>query len=304
MQNAEFIERNACISCGENHITVLSEGKFNEGPLKRFIEEDPWGSEHPAPFLLQKEWSFVRCETCGMSFHRYILSPEWSERKFSKWMSQEAIDAFEKSYKTPDTIFQKGRYNAAHVLQIESLTRDIRNGSTTRILDFGCGYGEFLSMCAAFGFDAYGVDRATARLDGSAYEKVFAEIGDVAHIAPFHALSLFEVLEHLDDPKSLVVELRNLIIPGGILVLEVPDCTGVTNITSRYDYYKIHPLEHINGFTPSTLKDFVNRLGFESIDKQLACVTDDSKIIAKNIVKRLVKPLLKPTTQMYFRKTQ
>ena len=301
-KSATFTDRNNCISCGGNQLLALSSGKFDEGSLKHFIEDDPWGEEHPLPFLVGKEWCFVSCKNCGMSFHRYILSPEWSERKFSKWMSQEAIDAFESSYKTPNTVFQKGRANAAHVLQIERLTREIRDNVATRILDFGCGYGEFLSMCAAFGFEGYGVDRSTARHQGGCYENIFSEIEEVAHLAPFHALTLFETVEHLDDPKNIMLQLRELLISGGILVVEVPDCTGVTDIITQNDYYKIHPLEHLNGFTPETLRKFVIGLGFEPIDKQFASVTDDSKIIAKNIVKRLIKPFMKSTTQMYFRK--
>jgi hypothetical protein len=56
--------------------------------------------------------------------------------------------------------------------------------------------------------------------------------------------------------------LRARLVPGGILVLETPDCSGITGIVSRRDYDNIHPLEHINGFTPATLRKMAERLGF------------------------------------------
>lgn len=300
-ESALFVERSACISCGANSLVELSNGRFDEGAVQRFIAEDPWG-EHPAPFLRGKRWSYVACQDCGLTFHRHILSPEWNERRFSRWMSQEAIESFEKPFKTPANEFLKAARYTAHVLQIEKLTRGIRGKAAPRVLDFGCGYGGFLSMCGMYGFDAYGVDRSSAKRENSSFAKVFAEISEVTSMAPFHALTLFEVLEHLDDPHGLLRQLSEMLADGGILVLETPNCEGVRNIETRDDYNRIHPLEHINGFTPKTLKRFAERLGFAPITKPLACVTSDARKIARNVAKRLCAPALQATTQLYFRK--
>ncbi len=300
-ETAKFAVRTACINCGGTGLVELSRGRFDEGAVQRFIEEDPWG-EHPAPFLREQQWSFVACKHCGQMFHRYILEPEWNERRFSKWMSQDAIEEFGKRLKTPVSEFRKAAGYTAHVLQIEQLTRAQRGSEAPRVLDFGCGYGGFLSMCSLYGFDAVGVDRSSAKRDHGGFTRVFPEIEDVAEMAPFHALTLFEVLEHLDDPRNLMLRLRDLLADGGVLVLETPDCSGVSNIETRSDYDKIHPLEHINGFTPETLKGFAARLGFAQIAKPVGIVTCDFKKAAKGLAKRLLRPMLKPMTQLYFRK--
>jgi 2-polyprenyl-3-methyl-5-hydroxy-6-metoxy-1,4-benzoquinol methylase len=244
----------------------------------------------------------VACQDCGLAFHRHILAPDWNERRFSKWMSQEAIEAFEKPFRTPSNEFRRGADYTAHVLRIERLTLSVRGSSAPRVLDFGCGYGGFLSMCSLYGFDAYGVDRSSAKRDNNTFSRVVAEIEEVEEFAPFHALTLFEVLEHLDDPHGLMLRLRDLLCPGGVLVLETPDCTGVRKIESRYEYAKIHPLEHINGFTPETLIRFAKRLGFTPVAKPLACVANDLNRVVKTVAKGLLGPFMKPTTQMYFRK--
>ena len=298
-ETAVFFERTACISCSGNKLRELSSGLFNEGLVERFIKEDPWG-EHPAPFLKGNRWSYVRCQDCELSFHRHILTPEWNERRFSKWMSQEAIEAFEKRFKTSANEFRKASSQTAHVLQIEQLTRKLRGSAAPRLLDFGCGYGSFLTMCSMYGFDAVGVDRSSAKRENGSFTKVFAEIEEVAAMAPFHALTLFEVLEHLDDPHNLMLKLRDLLAPGGVLVLETPDCSGVIDIETRSDYYKIHPLEHINGFTPKTLKRFADRLGFSYITKPVSSVACDFKKMGKALTKNMLRSVLKPTTQMYF----
>jgi hypothetical protein len=64
-ETAKFNERTACINCGGSDLIELSTGRFDEGSVYQFIEEDPWG-EHPAPFLRGQQWSFVACQDCDM----------------------------------------------------------------------------------------------------------------------------------------------------------------------------------------------------------------------------------------------
>jgi len=279
----------------------LSTSRFDEGLTNEYISSDPWG-ESPVPFLKGQRWNYVACEECGQAFHSNILTPEWNERRFSKWMTQAAIEAFEKTFKTPGSDFRTAAAYTAHVLRLEKLTRQLRAGASPRVLDFGCGYGGFLSMCSMYGFDAVGVDRSSAKRENGIHARVFAEIEEVEGLSPFHALTLFEVVEHLDDPRSLVERLAKLLVRGGILILEAPDCSGVTDIKARSDYNKIHPLEHINGFTPKTLKLFAERLGFEHIRRTTTFVACDWITAGRSGAKQLVNSLLAPTTQMYFRK--
>ncbi len=109
---------------------------------------------------------------------------------------------------------------------------------------------------------------------------------------------MIEVLEHLDDPMSILEALRKRLNPGGVLVVEVPDTTGVTAIKSQSDYYKIHPLDHINAFTPETLVAFVGAAGFSPIRKGPAFVTTSPVRLAKDVAKAALK---QKGTQRYFK---
>lgn len=300
-QQAKFNERTSCISCKSNDLDELSSGKFEEGLVKRFINADPWG-EHPAPFLKGNKWSFVSCNECGQTFHRYILSPKWNKRKNSKWMSQKAIEKFNADNVPPEAEFNTAMSNTAHVLQIEKLTREIRNDNPVRVLDFGCGYGEFLSMCSIYGYEAYGVDQSTAKLENNSYDKVYPEIKAITHLAPFHVITLFETLGHLDNPIDTMLKLDKLLIKGGVLILEVPNCEGVEDITTMSDYRNIHPLENINAFTPESLKNFAVNLGYKRIPLPMTCVASGKLKVAKKVVRNIVGPALKDYTRMYFRK--
>jgi 2-polyprenyl-3-methyl-5-hydroxy-6-metoxy-1,4-benzoquinol methylase len=185
------------------------------------------------------------------------------------------------------------------VLRLELLTREIRSGAL-RLLDFGCGHGGFVAMCRLYGFDAIGVDRSSAKRSNASVPIV---AGLDAVDGPFHAVTLFEVLQHLDDPRGALATLAPRLVRGGVLVLETPDCSGVTAIRTHSDYLKIHPLDHINGFMPQSLRHLAERVGFAPIDRPTAHVTAERLRVARGEVKRVIGGLMRPTTQQYFRKT-
>ena len=294
---ATFIERANCINCESGRIAVIARGKYIDQPLLGFINADPWGT-NPVPYLKDAEWILVQCADCHQNFHKRILSPEWNEKRFSEWMSAEAILEFEKRLgNAAARHFENGRELVAHALRIEKLTRIIRRvDEPVRVLDFGCGWGQFLAVCQQFGFDVAGVDRSEARR-GRSPVPIFAELSDVT--GQFHAITLFEVLEHLDNPSVTLRELSPFLAPGGILILETPDCSGITGIHSLSDYHKIHPLEHINAFTHETLKSIAERAGFRCIARGSAQVTADlARVIrteAKHVLGRDGR-----STQLYF----
>ena len=99
-----------------------------------------------------------------------------------------------------------------------------------RVLDFGCGSGEFLSRLQehvdvdAYGFDFNPVGSNAAREKG--YQLIH-EL-DAANLpgAPFDAITMFQVLEHLSSPFEMLEKLKSLLRPGGLFIVSVPDCSG------------------------------------------------------------------------------
>lgn len=305
-EKALFVDREKCITCGSANLVQVSSGLFSDDPLHSFIKNDPWG-ESPLPYVNDEQWIFVRCDDCSTRFHRRILSPKWNEKCYSEWITQESMEKFLASQNTPQNNFDKARRNISHVLRLEKLTRDIRGDEAVRVLDFGCGWGEFLSMCDRFRFDGYGIDFSPDRRKQGRVS-IFPGIDDLRRELDgggsgfFHVATMFQVLEHLADPHGALKSLNDLIMPGGILILETPDCTGVEGILSFRDYQAIHPLNHINAFTPASMRKIAESTGFTSINSSVAHVTCDFKRVIKTEGKRVLGRFLKPTTEQYFRK--
>ena len=279
-----FDIRDRCVGCDATESIELASGKFSDEPLRGFIQADPWG-ENPMPLLKDHKWALHQCARCGQKQHRYVLSPEWNEVRFSKWMSEDAIRQFEAQHGSGGT---SALDHVAHVLRLRKL-------GVSRVLDFGCGFGRFLEMCRLFGMHAVGVDRSNARRSGAGIQ-IFAELNDVE--GKFDAITMFEVLEHLDDPLSTLRSLTRRLKPEGLMIVEVPDTSGVTGITNRNDYYKIHPLDHINAFTPASLVKIMRNAGFEPIRKDPVFATTSLIRVVKDLAKAALK---QNTTQRYFR---
>jgi SAM-dependent methyltransferase len=109
------------------------------------------------------------------------------------------------------------------------------------IIDIGCGRGELVSQLGSGGHDAVGLDIAgdllqlartgspTTRLvNGDAEQLPFAD-GSADRV------SFIEVLEHVDDPRSVVSEGCRVLRPGGVIVAAVP-----TGYTERL-FSRLHP---------------------------------------------------------------
>ena len=287
-KEAEFLDRSQCINCGSSNLKKLSGGFFGDDPLCSLIENDPWG-ESPMSFIEKKKWSFVQCKDCAQMFHKYILSPEWNEVRFESWMTADAMEKFSEPKNTIETNFNKTKQHVTHILRLEKMTQKIRGNKPVRILDFGCGWGDFLATADRFGFIGYGVDRSSARRKLGQHGVIFQDIEELKNERnSFHVITLFEVLEHLDTPLTVLKSLSKLIVPGGILVLETPDCAGVTNIKDMTTYRKIHPLDHINAFTSETLSSIAGHAGFRKIKPCLSIITTNRAKIIKSEIKHLL----------------
>lgn len=99
---------------------------------------------------------------------------------------------------------------------------------TRRILDAGCGTGGNLAMLKEFG-DVTGVElehmavEAARQRTGGSVRILEGGIPDgLPKGESFDVITMFDVLEHLDDPVGAVNALRELLTPTGQLVITVP----------------------------------------------------------------------------------
>lgn len=90
------------------------------------------------------------------------------------------------------------------------------------ILDFGCGNGGFLLRARDIATSVVGIDADNCLKEWFAQEKLpmFSCIEEVS--GKFDVITLFHVLEHIADPRSMLMKIADKLEIGGQLIVEVP----------------------------------------------------------------------------------
>jgi SAM-dependent methyltransferase len=129
-----------------------------------------------------------------------------------------------------------------------------------RLLDVGCGHGWFLEAAHADGWRAEGLEMLSdrAELGGD----VVIHNGTLAnHTLPASAydlVTLWHVLEHMNRPGEALAAVRELLAPGGICVIAVPnkDAAGLRRAKERWVWCQ-PPYTHPWHFTEGSLKSIL-----------------------------------------------
>jgi O-antigen chain-terminating methyltransferase len=138
-----------------------------------------------------------------------------------------------------------------------------------RVLDIGCGRGEFLSLLRDAGISAYGVDSDESMVDAGRASGVEVLLVDafvhLRGLAPGAVDGIFcsQVAEHLETPQLVaLLELsKRALAPGGVVVIETPNPESLS-ILSRFFYTD---LTHVRPIHPDALRWAMEAVGFDAV---------------------------------------
>lgn len=141
----------------------------------------------------------------------------------------------------------------------------------TRILDIGCGGGDFISTLAAPGRALFGVEPDPMAREVAAARGVTVEAGTAetipARIAAqtFDVILMTHVLEHCADPGQALRNVRSLLAPGGGFYCEVPNCAALHFRTYAEISEMLDVPRHVHFFTAGSLRRLLEPSGFEVV---------------------------------------
>jgi SAM-dependent methyltransferase len=143
---------------------------------------------------------------------------------------------------------------------------------SARVLDIGCAAGYFLRVVAREGHDVLGVEPSAA-IAAEAVRELGSErvhIGALETAPPglgfapgsFDLVTLWDVIEHVPDPQSMLRQARTLLKPGGRLLLETQNVGSrwARLLGRRWHHYKHE--EHLFHFDPVTIARLLDQCGF------------------------------------------
>lgn len=202
-------------------------------------------------------WTYRACAECG---HRFAAIPA-AEADSLEALYQDEYAGFRE-----DPVFQA-------VIR-ERLRADFgaRLPAGGRILDVGCGNGEFMAAAREAGYRVTGTDISVPAVELCRSRGLDAVAGDFLTLpfdGEFDAVTMWDVIEHLPDPAAFVSRARSLLRPGGYLVIKTPGVTdrmfAMVKVAPRMAASVLHE-DHIQFFTPRSFSRLGERTGFAEVD--------------------------------------
>lgn len=137
-----------------------------------------------------------------------------------------------------------------------------------RFLDIGCGVGHYLALAQAHFSQLVGVEPSLTGVQASR-EKGFEVIHDYFHEGlsfddRFDAITIIEVLEHLEQPTVFLRQVANLLHDDGVLLVEVPNGQ---RIMEQQLFYNLCT-DHIQYFSVTSLVELARQAGLTVIAVQ------------------------------------
>ncbi len=213
------------------------------------------------PVCINDALQIVKCAHCGMVF----VNPQPTENALQNYYSAQNLMQQE----------SWSSYFEHQPKQIADLWsrrfRDIRrltNGRNVRLLDVGSGYGDFLHTARQAGWQVHGFEfsEPVAEISRKKYG-ISVAVGEIFDLPAarnsFDVITIWHVLEHLRNPLAVLKRCRELLVPGGILVIEVPNLHFLARKSYRF------PLSmtlHLYHFSARTLPPLVERASFKVLE--------------------------------------
>ena len=213
-------------------------------------------------FLTKEEFKIVQCSKCGLKY----LNPRPDEKEISFY------------YESPDYISHDSHPQNIHnylYSKVRNYTRRKKlnlveeHSKGRKILDIGCGTGEFISYCKELGWDVTGVEpnpkprEYAIRMN---HVNVLDEAGLEKIVNPsFDVITLWHVLEHIHLLDERMLKISQILNELGTLIIAVPnsnswDANYYNKFWAAYDLPR-----HLYHFSQNTIKQLAHNFGFEIV---------------------------------------
>ncbi len=211
-------------------------------------------------FLFEKEsFPFVRCGACG---HVYVSEVPRDNVHF-----EDAFFANKRIRALDDHPVRAERMRRF----VKALERHLGPRKDLAILDVGCGKGWNLAFLKNAGYvQTRGADInreaiLTARHHGLEVDEGYLEDQKYPD-GSFDAVLMDQVIEHLENPKSLLREAHRILRKGGVFWASVPNIRAWhIRLFLKQRHRHFEGSRHLNYYTPASFADLFRRTGFEPV---------------------------------------
>ena len=218
---------------------------------------------------------YDKCESCG---HIYCATPPKEDAVKNLYNSDSAIKSVQSKIYLDDDLFLKrveaiARPKVSFVHDVMSVLKEKRIG---KWVDIGSGAGEILFAATDAGWDASGIesDQEECNYEKSKGLKVINEYLSEETFTRLlqgaQVVSLFNVLEHIPDPRGFLNNIAG-VLDCGFLIFEVPRHPSLSSLSSELfpemACRHIYPPDHLHIFSEKSANILLEGTGFDVVGK-------------------------------------
>jgi ubiquinone/menaquinone biosynthesis C-methylase UbiE len=210
--------------------------------------------DHP----LEGGYDVVCCQQCGFVFADTAVTQSVYDAFYARMSKYEDQQTATGGGDTPWDA-ERLQYTAT------DLSRFLQH-KTARILDIGCANGGLLQALQRLGYaNVHGIDPAPACVRNAQARGLAVSTGSLFALPDgleaADCVILSHVLEHVQELRSALHRLPEILRPGGVLYVEVPDASRYTELlTAPFQDFNT---EHINHFSPLGLRNLLEPAGWQ-----------------------------------------
>ncbi len=221
----------SCKICGSLNITKIFDAANTHG--RHILDESV-------------KFGIYRCNDCSAVF---VGSISVDKEYFSKYYPP---DYYTSGVKWPLANQVLGLFGRMVLRFKESdiLKNACRNGDAKlKILDIGCGSGEFLANISSNIFEKYGQEinpqgqEKCRQRNIEVIDKELKESGLKADF--FDVITMWHVLEHLDTPSQLLLEAHRILRKNGVLIIATPNTDSLGFKYGRHKWFHMDSPRHL-----------------------------------------------------------
>ena len=136
-----------------------------------------------------------------------------------------------------------------------------------KILDIGCGSGQFLYEMNSLGLKTWGIEPGKFDLEGAKKEGLKINNQDLKKSKYksnfFDIITMHHVLEHLDNPKKNIKEIRRILKKNGLLIIGVPNNKSLAYKLFGKNWYQLDIPRHLINYSGKNLQYLLEKNGFK-----------------------------------------
>ena len=250
-----------CPACEKNRFKVIFSMAYKKKEMITFLKNH-FNNLTLINKLRNCQYNLMECKECNLIFQEQIPSKKFSYELYENFVDQEYSfkkkENFEKKYKRK-------------LLYETSLIKNIfkKKNEEISILDFGAGWGFWLTFLKKNRFNVFGYEISQTRLNFLKKKeiKIVSDIKNTSY--KFDFIYSEETFEHIPNPKEVLMDLSKILKKDGFIMLRFPN-SFLFKFKLNDNYLPTadcaRPLEHINLLKKKSFQAMIEGTNLEIIN--------------------------------------